>query len=101
MGPPIIISENYKDVTISWYKVVVQGDYQRLFFGQMEHSSDFHLYHNVMSFVWKGYFIERAVGFKRFLSIMTVLIITCGIGTCLAHVLASYIFFSADYYYTE
>merc|ERR1711981_1280471 len=101
MGPPIIISENYKDVTISWYKVVVQGDYQRLFFGQMEHSRDFHLYHNVMSFVWKGYFNERAMGFKRFLSLMIVLIISVGVGTCFAQYIFSFIFTSADPIYNE
>ena len=85
IGPPIIISQNYSDVTISWYKVMVKGEYHRLFFGQMEHSSDFHLYHNVMSFVWKGYCIERAVGFRRFLSMMLVFVSLVGVGTCFGH----------------
>lgn len=101
IGPPIIISNNYSDVTLSWYKVVSKQEYHRLFFGQMEHSSDFHLYHNVMSFVWKGYMIERAVGFRRFLSLMLVFISVVGVGTILGHYLLSWIFFNADYIYQE
>jgi len=101
IGPPIMIAQEYSDVTLSWYKVAVKGQYGRLFFGQMEHSSDFHLYHNIMSLVWKGYFIERAVGFKKFLSIMAVFITLVGLGTISLNFACSWVFFNGDYIYTE
>ena len=47
----------------------------------MEHGSDFHLYYNIMSFCWKGYYIERTVGFRRYLAMMIVFIAACGFGT--------------------
>lgn len=48
IGPNIIISDKLDDVVISVKAVVGKRQYYRIFFGQMEHANDSHLYYNIM-----------------------------------------------------
>lgn len=100
MGPDLIISENYQDVVISPYHVFEKKQWYRLFFGQMEHANDFHLYHNIMSLCWKGYYIERTVGFKKFLAMMITFITACGLGIVYSHYTVYLLTGSESYYHT-
>lgn len=100
IGPPFLVSETVQDVLISPNSVIYERQYSRLFFGQMEHASDFHLYYNVMSLIWKGYYIERTVGFRRYSAMMIVFILACGLGTVYTNYFI-YLVTSKQNYYSD
>jgi len=97
-GPGMLISDEFKDVWISPHFVIHEKEYYRLFLGQMEHASDFHLYYNIMSFIWKGYYIERTVGFRRYAAMMIVFITCCGFGTCYINYFIYLVTGKSEYY---
>lgn len=57
---------------ISVQKVWFQKQWKRIFYAPFFHASDFHLYYNMASFIWKGISLERHFGSGYFLYMVTV-----------------------------
>lgn len=62
-----------------WYSVCIgvesvwyYNDFARLWKAAFFHSDDWHLYYNMVSFLYKGQFLERQVGSKWFLYMLAV-----------------------------
>lgn len=60
------------DICMSFDYVWNRKEWQRFLFGAFEHADDFHLYYNMVSFIWKGQQLERKVGKFKFLHILCV-----------------------------
>ncbi len=58
--------------------VYERAELQRVFLAPLLHSSDLHLYYNMVSFAYKGRMIEARVGTVRFVFILVVLTALCG-----------------------
>ncbi|KAH6929464.1 hypothetical protein HPB50_000281 [Hyalomma asiaticum] len=59
--------------------VLFKGDWQRIFYGAIEHGDSMHLYYNMTSFVWKGINIEKKVGSAQFAWILFLLTTVTGV----------------------
>ena len=57
---------------ISVQKVWFQRQWKRIFYAPFFHSSDFHLYYNMASFIWKGISLEKHFGSGYFLYMVAV-----------------------------
>ncbi|KAL1419880.1 hypothetical protein MTO96_004635 [Rhipicephalus appendiculatus] len=55
------------DVCIGVIGVLFKGEWQRIFYGAIEHMDSLHLYYNMVSFVWKGINLEGKVGPVQFI----------------------------------
>ena len=60
----------------AWFK----RDYKRIIFSAFEHGDDWHLYYNMVSFMWKGRELEERVGALRFILILVTFTITTSLG---------------------
>ncbi|KAK3888932.1 hypothetical protein Pcinc_007033 [Petrolisthes cinctipes] len=60
------------EVCLSCESILYFHDYRRLFLSAIEHSSDFHLYHNMASLILKGQSLERRYGTLKFLILLLV-----------------------------
>ncbi|TMW56405.1 hypothetical protein Poli38472_006415 [Pythium oligandrum] len=58
-------------------KVVYGHDYPRLVVSALLHVDDVHLYHNMISFLWKGYHLEPRLGMIRFALVLCYLLLLC------------------------
>ena len=47
------------DACISVFTVLRQGDYKRILISTFEHADEWHLYYNMVSFLWKGMRLEQ------------------------------------------
>lgn len=56
----------------------IRGDWTRLFTAPFLHGSDFHLYFNMASFMWKAVVLERHYGAKYFAYMVTVFMMATG-----------------------
>lgn len=63
------------NVCISFYNVFYKREYTRLLFSAFEHVDDWHLYYNMVSFIFKGQSLERRFGSLKFLYITSVFIV--------------------------
>jgi rhomboid domain-containing protein 1 len=77
------------NVCISTANVWYRREWQRLFLGALWHLDDWHLYYNMISFLWKGRTLERRMGSGRFLLLLIVFtglvsVVTVGLGFVLA-----------------
>uniref|UniRef100_A0A1I8JBE8 Rhomboid domain-containing protein n=1 Tax=Macrostomum lignano TaxID=282301 RepID=A0A1I8JBE8_9PLAT len=59
-------------VCISPVWVYYRRDYLRLLLGSFYHADDWHLYYNMVSFLWKGRTLERMMGSAYFLILIAV-----------------------------
>lgn len=62
------------DVCISVNTAFYGKDWKRLFTNALEHSDDWHLCFNMMSFMWKGPTLERDMGSLRYFAMLSLLI---------------------------
>lgn len=58
------------EACISVDKVVFHRQWWRIFFAAFEHGDSFHLYYNMVSFIWKGIRMETELGAAYFLYIL-------------------------------
>lgn len=59
---------------VYWYK-----EWRRLVLSPLHHVDDFHLYFNMVSFLWKGIRLERRLGGAWFLYLLSVFSLLTGI----------------------
>lgn len=59
---------------VYWYK-----EWRRLVLSPLHHADDFHLYFNMVSFLWKGIRLERRLGGAWFLYLLSVFSLLTGI----------------------
>lgn len=57
-----------------WFK-----EWRRLLLSPLHHADDFHLYFNMVSFLWKGIRLERRLGGAWFLYLLSVLSVVTGV----------------------
>lgn len=86
------------DVCISADKVWGKKQYRRLFIGAFEHADDWHLYYNMISFIWKGITLERFFGSGRFFFIVSVFTCLCNLTLVALSMFASE-FYEPYFYY--
>lgn len=67
------------DVCISFDEVYIRKDWKRIVFSALEHGDDWHLYYNMISFLWKGRSLEKRFGPLKFLIILVTFILATGI----------------------
>ncbi|KAH7951604.1 hypothetical protein HPB52_010786 [Rhipicephalus sanguineus] len=67
------------DVCIGVIGVLVKGEWQRIFYGAIEHGDSLHLYYNMVSFIWKGINLEEKVGTVQFVWIIFFLTALTGV----------------------
>lgn len=58
---------------------VSAGGYERLLYSAFFHADDWHLYHNMVSLLWKGTRLESQMGFIRFLLFTIISILGSGL----------------------
>jgi len=54
------------EACLSAYKILHYNDYWKLLIAQIEHGDDWHLYYNMVSFMWKGKSLETRMGPTKF-----------------------------------
>lgn len=57
-----------------WFK-----EWRRLLLSPLHHADDFHLYFNMVSFLWKGIRLERRLGGAWFLYLLSVFSVVTGV----------------------
>ncbi|KAF0293771.1 Rhomboid-related protein 4 [Amphibalanus amphitrite] len=67
------------DACISVLTVLRQGDYKRILISTFEHADEWHLYYNMVSFLWKGMRLEQRMGSRRFAILLAVFSVSCSI----------------------
>lgn len=60
------------EICLSLDRIWFFKDYKRLVFAAFEHADDFHLYYNMISFMWKGKTLEKLFGSGYFLFMIIV-----------------------------
>ncbi|XP_076041489.1 rhomboid-related protein 4-like [Oratosquilla oratoria] len=60
------------EVCLSGESILVQKDYKRLVLSAIEHADDLHLYHNMVSFIFKGRTLESRYGSRKFLVLLLI-----------------------------
>eukprot|EP00057_Strongylocentrotus_purpuratus_P030011 XP_780455.2 PREDICTED: rhomboid-related protein 4 [Strongylocentrotus purpuratus] len=68
----VIRSPSIQNICVSSAHVWYKGDWPRLFLAAWFHLDDFHLYFNMVSFVWKGISLERKFGSPYFAYLIVV-----------------------------
>ncbi|XP_071484385.1 rhomboid-related protein 4-like [Diadema antillarum] len=68
----VIRSPSIKNVCVSTVSVWYKGDWPRLFLAAWFHLDDWHLYYNMVSFIWKGISLERQMGTPYFAYLILV-----------------------------
>ncbi|KAG7393980.1 Rhomboid- protein 4 [Phytophthora pseudosyringae] len=58
-------------------RVLSTWDLKRIVVSGLVHVDDWHLYHNMISFLWKGYNLEYKLGSVRFLLTVSYLLVLC------------------------
>lgn len=58
-------------------RILNHWDAKRIIFSALIHVDDWHLYHNMISFLWKGYHLEHKLGSVRFLLTVFYLLVLC------------------------
>ncbi|KAK1945079.1 Rhomboid-related protein 4 [Phytophthora citrophthora] len=58
-------------------RVLSNWDLKRIVGSALIHGDDWHLYHNMVSFLWKGYNLEYKLGSPRFLLTVGYLLVLC------------------------
>ncbi|KAL3671633.1 hypothetical protein V7S43_003546 [Phytophthora oleae] len=58
-------------------RVLSNWDFKRIVGSGLVHVDDWHLYHNMVSFLWKGYNLEYKLGSLRFLLTVGYLLVLC------------------------
>ncbi|KAI1285405.1 Rhomboid-related protein 4 [Halotydeus destructor] len=64
--------DNVWDVCISVDEAYHRGDWRRLIFSAFEHGDDWHLYYNMISFLYKGRDLEKRFGSVKFFVILVL-----------------------------
>ena len=61
------------EICLSVDKIWYYKDYKRLIFGAFEHGDDFHLYYNMLSFMWKGiHKIQLSIHFVNLILLLKI-----------------------------
>ncbi|GLD93892.1 hypothetical protein PINS_up002497 [Pythium insidiosum] len=56
-------------------RVIYRWELSRLVMSALLHGDDMHLYHNMISFLWKGYHLEHRFGSAKFGSVVAILLL--------------------------
>ncbi|XP_037089671.1 rhomboid-related protein 4-like [Pollicipes pollicipes] len=67
------------DACISVFTVLRQGDYKRVLISTFEHADEWHLYYNMVSFLWKGMRLEQRMGSRKFAILLGVFSVSCSL----------------------
>ncbi|KAL1419878.1 hypothetical protein MTO96_004633 [Rhipicephalus appendiculatus] len=70
---------NPEDACIGVNGVLFKREWQRIFYGAVEHGDSMHLYYNMVSFIWKGTNIEQNVGALQFAWMIFMLTMLTGV----------------------
>ncbi|KAJ0390523.1 hypothetical protein P43SY_011001 [Pythium insidiosum] len=62
-------------VTLCPDRILYRWELSRLVMSALLHGDDMHLYHNMISFLWKGYHLEHRFGPLRFATIIAILLL--------------------------
>lgn len=76
-----------EEACISVQRVLFRGDWKRLFTSPFVHGSDYHLYFNMASFMWKAVTLERHFGSGYFAYMVSVFTMATGITYLAIHYL--------------
>jgi len=68
-----------RDACISVLTVLRQGDYKRILISTLEHADEWHLYYNMVSFLWKGMRLEQRFGSRKFAVLLAVFSVSCSL----------------------
>ena len=87
------------DICISSHRIIHQHDFKRLIMAPFFHLDDWHLYYNMVSFLWKGQHLERRMGSVYFAYLLAVFSVLTSFGTALLGLGATE--FTGDHSYTH
>lgn len=90
---------NVMDVCVSADAILRKRQWKRLVISTFDHADDMHLYYNMVSFLWKGLFLERKYGSKKFCVIIGTFSLLCSLTYVALSELASRIFDDYGYSY--
>lgn len=71
----LIKPSKFKQYSLCPDQVAYSGEVSRVVASGFLHGDDIHLYHNMMSFLWKGYHLEHRFGPLRFALVITYLLL--------------------------
>lgn len=78
--------------------VLFKRQWWRILYGTFEHGDSFHLYYNMVSFIWKGMVLESVLGSAQFLYIIFLFTGLCGSALVGINYLLG-TFFDSSFYY--
>lgn len=71
---------NYpSQVCLSAHHVLIHRQWRRLLWSHVEHANDWHLYNNMVSFLWKAIQLENEMGGARFAYVLVLLLLLTGV----------------------
>ena len=79
LQPGNIAWPSISQACISFKGVCLHRQWKRLLFSPFIHASDFHLYYNMASFMWKAISLERCFGSGYFLYMISVFSVATGV----------------------
>lgn len=79
LGTGLIRWPSVREACISLQEVWFRGDWKRLLTSPFVHTSDYHLYYNMASFMWKALTLERHFGSAYFAYMVSVFSVATGL----------------------
>lgn len=67
------------EVCLSARHILPHRQWRRLLLAQVEHADDWHLYNNMVSFLWKAIQLENEMGGARFAYVLVLLLLLTGV----------------------
>ncbi|KAH9364956.1 hypothetical protein HPB48_012966 [Haemaphysalis longicornis] len=67
------------EVCLSAHHIQPHRQWRRLLLAQVEHVDDWHLYNNMVSFLWKAIQLENDMGSAKFGYVLALLLVLCGV----------------------
>ncbi|KAH9379365.1 hypothetical protein HPB48_013631 [Haemaphysalis longicornis] len=66
-------------VCLSARHILLHRQWRRLLFSHVEHTNDWHLYNNMVSFLWKAIQLENEMGGAKFAYVLALLLLLTGV----------------------
>ncbi|DBA04085.1 TPA: hypothetical protein N0F65_009432 [Lagenidium giganteum] len=90
---------NFRHLSLCPNLIVQRWDWMRLIASGFLHVDDMHLYHNMVSFLWKGYHLEWKIGSVRFAFLVAYLLLLSHAFVVIISLLMATIFQMPDAYH--
>ncbi|XP_022329667.2 rhomboid-related protein 4-like [Crassostrea virginica] len=84
-------------VCISAFNILDRQEWKRMILGSLYHADDFHLYYNMVSFLWKGRQLERRFGSVYFGFLLVIFTVLTSIVYVAINVIMSEVFDDRSY----